>query len=64
MTDRVEQSVKLTRQGVRDLGGSAPRRSKIVFVCAHLWEDEIEYDCLREVRVIVQRCGFCKETRR
>jgi hypothetical protein len=55
--------MKLTRQGVRDLGGGRQRRP-VVVVCAHVWEDKVlpVYDYWGEEPLRrVRRCGFCGE---
>jgi hypothetical protein len=57
--------VKLTKQGVRDLGGTRPPRRRTVYTCPHIWETE-EDRCAwygDEPRLI-QRCGLCQEIRR
>lgn len=61
--------MKLTKQGVRDLGGVVPRRNRIAFTCPHVWERETEFDCNSwswpdPAIVTVWRCGFCQEVRR
>lgn len=37
--------MKLTKQGVRDLGGHRPPRIRPVYTCPHIWEREVEWDC-------------------
>ena len=37
--------MKLTKQGVRDLGGRREPRRRAVSVCPHVWESEIDWDC-------------------
>lgn len=61
--------MKLTKQGVRDLGGVVPPRRKIVYTCSHIWERETEYDCNSRAWpepaiVTTYRCGLCQEIRR
>jgi hypothetical protein len=57
--------VKLTKQGVRDLGGVVPRRWRPVFVCPHVWDREVEWDCYDgTTRRVFLRCGLCQEVRR
>lgn len=59
--------VKLTRQGVRDLGGGRAPRQRVVAQCQHVWEREIDWDCSSldmEPRLAEYlRCGLCQETR-
>lgn len=57
---------KLTKQGIRDLGGGR-QRQRVVFVCHHVWEVERlpVYDYFGEEPVrTVLRCGFCGEVQR
>ncbi len=59
--------MKLTKQGVRDLGGVVPRRKRVVFTCPHIWEREVEWDCMDWHAVAprpILRCGLCQEIRR
>lgn len=53
---------KLTKQGVRDLGGTRPRRRRIAYVCPHVWELETDWDHYPEP-IRYERCGFCGERR-
>jgi hypothetical protein len=57
--------VKLTRQGVRDLGNNTRRyRSKYApSTCVHVWEDYVSYDRMNDLVVHERRCGFCHEVR-
>jgi hypothetical protein len=56
---------KRTRQGLRDLGNnSRVRRSQVVFVCPHIWEDHVGLDHLTEEMTRYRRCGLCQEVRR
>lgn len=53
---------KLTKQGVRDLGGNSRVRQPQPDVgCSHLFEPYLEYDCRNERMVRRMRCGFCQE---
>lgn len=65
---RQSEVVKLTKQGVRDLGGQRPPRPRVVFTCPHVWEREIDWDCaaydMEPRQVAVMRCGMCKDIRR
>ena len=61
--------MKLTKQGVRDLGGIVPKRKRVVHVCPHVWEREVDwYGCepwwMGGQPSTYLRCGFCGETRR
>lgn len=57
--------MKLTKQGVRDLGGNHPSRppARRLPRCWHIWESEREYDCLGGYFQWVQRCAVCRESR-
>ncbi len=64
-------SEKLTRQGVRDLGGnSRQRQPRAIQKCPHIWEDEVVFDeqffldHWHPRRIRVQRCGLCHAERR
>jgi|KBSSwiStaDraftv2_1062776.scaffolds.fasta_scaffold00132_36 hypothetical protein len=59
--------VKLTKQGVRDLGGARPPRRRLVYTCPHIWEREVEWSCWSgwdEQFRAIYRCGLCQEIRR
>lgn len=56
-------SERMTKQGVRDLGGVVPRRQRVVYACPHVWEVAVDWDQYPEP-VCYERCGLCKETRR
>lgn len=60
--------MKLTKQGIRDLGGQRQPRSKPVYTCTHIWEREIDWDCcswdMEPRRAVFMRCGMCGEIRR
>lgn len=56
------ESVVLTRQGVRDLGGNSRVRQRPPQPgCRHLWEGWTDWDCWEERPVRRKRCGFCQE---
>lgn len=60
----MDRPVKVTRQGVRDLGGNTRNRAPIVFVCPHVWDRYVvDYDCIGEP-IVGKRCGMCREVRR
>lgn len=53
--------MRLTKQGVRDLGGNARVRQPQVLVgCRHLWEEFWDWDCDRGVPLRRKYCGFCQ----
>ena len=54
---------KLTKQGVRDLGGNGRRREKFLFACPHIWERYVTWDCETDRDVSGARCGLCQEIR-
>ncbi len=55
-------TTKLTRQGVRYLGGGGQRRF-VAYVCPHLWETATDWEAYPEP-VVHLRCSLCRDIRR
>lgn len=56
---REGEGVRMTKQGLRDLGGGRAKR-RIESTCGHVWEWTWTWDCFLDVRVQARRCGFCQ----
>ena len=55
---------KVTRQGVRDLGGNATARARrSIGGCQHSWDSTRQYDGIIEDFVTVRKCSLCHEVR-